>query len=371
MLNFLGYLAVQILRGINIFFRPLSLRDKVTIISRQANEPTLDIQLLRDCLESRDVDVVVMAKTMEKTFVGMLTYAVHQLKQMYHIATSKVIIVDGYCLLVSILPKKQNQKVIQMWHALGAIKKFGWQSTDNPDGHSRKFAEIVNMHGNYDYVLAPSRTTGDFFAEAFRIPMDKLAFYGLPRIDFIREDDLDTKQNMVSHYPEIESKENVLYVPTFRKNAVLHLEQFVNGFDFAQYNLIIKKHFLDKGDYSWAEKQGAIVDTRFTSLEWLRICRKVITDYSAIAFEAAILDRDIYIYQPDVNSYKTNVGLNVNLYHEAIGAYVCKNEEELFSAMHQPYSTEAVMAFREKYIEIDMENCTGKLCDFIMNFLTD
>ena len=46
---------------------------------------------------------------------------------MYYLATSKVCVLDGYCIPASILKHKKKLKIIQIWHASGAIKKFGYQ----------------------------------------------------------------------------------------------------------------------------------------------------------------------------------------------------------------------------------------------------
>lgn len=349
-----------------MFFRPLPLKEKVCIISRQADKPTLDIELLDQELKRQGAETVVLTKTLKKNLKGMLSYSFQMIRQMYHIATSKVIVVDGYCILVSVLPKKKNQQVVQMWHALGAIKKFGWQNVENPDGHGREVAEAMCMHRNYDYVLVPGAQTGKYFAEAFRTPEERVVFYGLPRIDFLRTVDEKQKKEMEERYPEIVSKINILYVPTFRKNAEVELERLVAQFDFAHFNLIIKKHFLDRGDYGWAKEAGAIVDESYSSIEWLRICDKVITDYSAMAFEAAILEKDLYIFQPDVAKYEQNVGLNVEMKQEAIADYVFCEERELLQSMKETYDREKVIAFRKKYIEIELESCTKRLSEFLL-----
>lgn len=364
-------IAVGALRCVNLVFRPLHLKNKVAIISRQSDVPTLDIQLLDDCLHRMDIPTVVLTKTMKKSAGGMVSYGVHLLRQMHALATCRVVVIDGYCISVSVLPKKQGQQVIQMWHALGAIKKFGWQNTERPDGHSRAVSEAMHMHENYDHVLAPSPVTGKFFAEAFRTPESCLVPMGLPRIDFLRTEDPEKRQAMAADYPAIDQKINVLYVPTFRKHAALELKRLMETFDFSRFNLIIKKHFLDQGDYTWARKAGAIVDEKYSSMEWLRVCEKVITDYSAIAFEAAILERELYIYQPDVSDYTENVGLNVDLSQEAIAPYVCRTEKELTEKLAQPYHKADVTAFREKYVAIDLDNCTQQLCDFIAGFLAE
>lgn len=371
MLKILIKFAVRVLQFMNLFFKPLSLKNKVTIVSRQSDEPTLDIKLLEKALKEQGVKVVVLTKTLNRNIKVITSYCLQIIIQMYHIATSKVVVIDSYCILISVLPKKKDQKVVQMWHALGAIKKFGWQNVDNPDGHSKDVAEALYMHRNYDYILAPSVITGEFFAEAFRAPKKNIVYYGLPRIDFICDDDNDTKKKIECAYADIKRKTNILYAPTFRKNSDLELEKLIFGFDFKKYNLIIKKHFLDKGDYSWAEEIGAIVDNKFSSIQWLHICDKIITDYSAIVFEAAILDKPIYIHQPDVDDYVDSVGINVDLCNEAIGEYVSRTESELFNNLNKTYDSNAVIAFRKKFIEIDTESCTQKLCDFLKSLLTE
>ncbi len=369
MLKYCVQFVVGLLRFVNVFFKPMKLKEKVAIISRQSDEPTLDIQLLCNELRKRKVEHVVLTKTLKGSISGMVAYGFHMVSQMYHLATSKVVVVDGYCILLSVLPKRENQQVIQMWHALGAIKKFGWQNTENPDGHGSQFSEIMQMHRNYDYVVAPSKITGEFFAEGFRTDKEKVVYFGLPRIDFICNKDEEKQREIESVYPKIKGKELVLYVPTFRKNATLELDLFVKEFDFARFNLVIKKHFLDKGDYSWAEQAGAIVDLKYSSMEWLRICDKVITDYSAMAFEAAVADKEIYIFQPDANEYEENVGLNVELEREEIGEYVCKSEVQLFEKLSEPYKKEKMVSFRDKYIEVKLDDCTAELCDFIQKLL--
>ena len=364
-------IAVGGLRFVNLFFRPLKLKNKVAIISRQSDTPTLDIRLLTERLEREHIPTVVLTKTMKKSVGGAISYGVHLLQQMKALATCRVVVIDGYCITVSVLPHKEGQQVIQMWHALGAIKKFGWQSADRPDGHSREVSEAMCMHRGYDYVLSPSAVTGKFFAEAFRQPESKLVAMGLPRIDFLRAKDEEKRAAMEADYPAITARPSVLYVPTFRKHAALELERLIENFDFSRFNLIIKQHFLDKGDYSWAREAGAIVDEKYSSMEWLRVAEKVVTDYSAIAFEAAILDRELYIYQPDVTDYSENVGLNVFLEQEAIGAYVCRSEKELADKLGEDYDLAAVRAFREKYVAVPLDDCTGQLCGFIAGLLAE
>ena len=72
------------------------------------------------------------------------------LTQMYHIATSKVVVLDGYCIAASVLNHKPDTKIVQMWHALGTIKKFGYQVLGTEEGSDPDVARIMRMHKNYD-----------------------------------------------------------------------------------------------------------------------------------------------------------------------------------------------------------------------------
>ena len=361
--------AVLVLRLIYLIFAPVRLRERVLILSRQSDTPGQDITLIADELARRGVSVTVMCRTVGHGFTGKLRYCGHILRQLPKLASSKLIVLDGYCVAVSVLPKKKGQVVVQIWHAMAAIKKFGWQNTEKPDGHSRALAEALCMHRGYDYVLAPSAVTGKAFAEAFRVPEDKLVKLCLPRVDALKAPADKTNRAIEDAYPSLRGRIPVLYVPTFRKNTALKLDTLVAGFDHEHFALIIKKHFLDENDYSWAISRGAIVDTAFSSADWLRCCRKVITDYSAICVEAAVLGKELYILQNDLRSYSDKVGLNVLLENEDIGHYVCRDEKKLFKLLAEPYDTQALYRFTQKFIEAPTDDCTGRLCGFLAGLL--
>ena len=91
------------------------------------------------------------------------------LKTMYHLSTSKVCVLDSYSLPVSILHHKKSLKVIQIWHSMGKIKQSGYQTLDKPSGRSSKMAKLLNMHKNYDIVVAGARAWNDAYCKSFGI----------------------------------------------------------------------------------------------------------------------------------------------------------------------------------------------------------
>ena len=111
---------------IKLFTTP---KDKVLMLSRQSNEANIDFIMLQDEIKKQypNIEVKIMCRKIPKKFLKKVSYYFYMIKTMYHLANSKVCIVDGYELQVSILKHKKELIIVQIWHALGAIKKFGKQ----------------------------------------------------------------------------------------------------------------------------------------------------------------------------------------------------------------------------------------------------
>ena len=129
--------------------------------------------------------LVVIAGLMERSAGGAFRFAGKLLLMLRRIAAARVVVVDAYCPAVSIPKKRQGQKVVQIWHAPEAIKKFSLQILDTPAGYAGDTAEILCMHRGYDYILCPADATRPFFEEAFGYPGDVFVKYGLPSLDRI------------------------------------------------------------------------------------------------------------------------------------------------------------------------------------------
>lgn len=52
------------------------------------------------------------------------------IRSVYHMATSKYIFVDTYVGALSAIRFKKQVTCVQLWHAAGAIKKFGWSDPE-------------------------------------------------------------------------------------------------------------------------------------------------------------------------------------------------------------------------------------------------
>lgn len=337
--------------------------EQVTILSRQSDSETLDISMLRHELENRGVKVNVLCRKLRFS----IPYFIYTLKQMRFIAGSKVAVVDSYCVPICIIRDKHDLKVVQIWHALSAIKMFGRQTIDNEEGYSHLVAEQLHMHENYDYIIAPSEVTATHFGKAFGYDRDHFVMAGLPRIDYILAVNGEKVREIKEVYGLNNGKKTILYVPTFRRTEKTDVASFTGAMDCGKYNLLVRLHPLD--DSPVPEGEGIIKADKFDSYDLLKAADMVVTDYSSFAVEASLLDKPLYIYAYDMEEYERKNGLNVRFADEAIGKYTYTDAVKLAAAMEEPYNLQAVRDFRNKYIEVDTHACTEGLADFVEELL--
>lgn len=292
---------------------------KVVLLSRQSNRPSRDFVRLANELRTLDPSIQIMqfCRTVPSALRGYPSYLWAMLPQLFHLGTARVAIVDGYSIAVSVLNHRSELTVIQMWHALGAIKKFGFQSVGRPDGRSEELSRIMHMHRNYDYVLCGGEGSVAVFAEAFGIDESSVLPIGLPRIDHLLElaggelQPSKRTRDFLKANPVVldPSKPRILYAPTNRQGNLSSVNAMVDHFNDEKYTLIIKPHTLHKHTL----RHGSAVDaTGVNVMDLLMYADVLVTDYSAVALEAYCVDKPVYFFVPDLEEYEARRGLNIN-----------------------------------------------------------
>ena len=243
MYKYLIRFNIFILNCIYIIFKILPTnKNKIFFLSRQSDRPSIDFRkLIGNLNENYDFKIVVMTKRVEKNIWDVLTKnVIYFFRQMYHLATSKVCVVDGYNITVSVLNHKNSLKIFQIWHSLGAIKKFGYQSliTDK----QKVIAKEMHMHKNYDYILSASTETTKNLKESFGYSNDKFIIGTLPRVDYLKEHSNINRDKIYQKYPNFKNKKVILYAPTFRPNNNYKIKDVIKKFSDKNYILILKLH---------------------------------------------------------------------------------------------------------------------------------
>lgn len=346
------------------FFKVIPIKKQIVMITRQSNNATLDFELLANYLKEKDsnINVVILAKKLGKSLSEKILYIFYMFKMMYYLATSKLCILDSYCIPVSILKHKKKLKVVQIWHASGAVKKFGYQILDKEEGSNSLIAKLMCMHKNYDYVIAPSEITANTFSKAFDVPKEKIVKIGLPRLEYIINSKYDKSKEIYERYPHLKNKKNIIYIPTFRKNSKINISEILNyRLDRDKYNLIISLHPLDKTEVP----DKYLLDKNYSSFDLIKIADYIITDYSVLSIEASILNKPIFLYLYDYKNYEEDRGLNINIDKE-LNSFTAKKFSDIMTKIkEEDYNMEQLSKYNSKYIEINPYTTIKDLGEFL------
>ena len=347
-------------------------QNKITIASRQSDRESQDIQMLKEELhrQAPNIKVVTLCRTFGGSIFHMLRYVPHFLRQLWHIGTSKAVVIDSYCMGVSVPKQRKNTVVLQMWHALGALKKFGLSiAGEKSEGRSSKVADAMNMHQNYTNILISSETCREAYKEAFGYDDESMIVGSLPRVDAITyiEYQKNTAQKIYNRFPELKDKKIIVYAPTFRKDKDISAEvlELNNAAAEKGFTLIVKKHPLMEIGKSENDKAAIFEAKGFSTLETMSIADYVICDYSAVVFEAALKGKPLFFYTFDFDEYEGSRSFYID-YKAEMPGFITGNPYELIDVIdNNQYDLDMVKNFADKYVTLQ-KDCTKNLVSWLL-----
>lgn len=230
----------------------------------------------------------------------------------YDLGRSKYLFVDDYYYPFYNITIREEATVVQLWHAAGAFKKFGHSAIGHKDSLPEEFE--TRAHQNYSYVIASSDSVKAQYAEAFQMDKVNVLPLGLPRLWKLFDADYKAfnQRRFKEEYPSFKNKKILLYAPTFRGNTEqrselkvpLHLKALRNSLG-EEYVLLIKLHpHIDAISLDISEAEGFAFDVSNQNIMDLMLLADVlITDYSSVITEFALLEKPIIFYAYDLASY--------------------------------------------------------------------
>lgn len=291
-------------------------------------------------------------------------------------AQAKFIIIDDYTKLVYPLTMRKGAHLIQVWHSTGAFKRMGFARM----GRSGSTVRTSLTHRNYTDVIVSSPFVVKDFALAFGIDEKCIHPVGVPRTDVFFDERY--KKNIIkkikSTYPVLNHKKLILFAPTFRGNTrddAYYPEEFIDIKSLYEhfhneYILGIKLHPFIKKKIK-AEKKYAdfildLSDNREIN-DLLFITDILVTDYSSVIFEYALLRKKAVFYAPDLEDYVRDRDFFYN-YDEYIYGAFAQNKEELINAIDNANIDEDKLSqFTEKFLS----SCDGKSTDRFINLIME
>lgn len=258
----------------------------------------------------------------------------------YHLASARFVFLNDNFMPLGKLHFSEKAVVTQLWHAEGAFKKFGLD-IDQPDE-----VRALEKAGNskLTYVVCSSEGVAPIYANAFGVSDYKVLPLGSARSDYFFKDinverlraDFDRK------YPQCKGKKLALYAPTFRDNSADDSRIMAN-FDAAAFNerfgeeyaLLVRLH---PQVHSETEIEGAVDMCDYeNTLELMKLCDLLITDYSSICMDFAIQNKPVYFYAFDLERYEKDRAFYFD-YESYVPGPVAKDFQTLLNLLNSNVS---------------------------------
>jgi len=325
-----------------------------------------NLAAIRDELESRGrvARVVTLVHDPRPGLLGRLRAAAQAIEAGFWLATARVFVIDSHYVPVYVIRPRRGTTIAQTWHASGAIKRIGYSVLDKPFGADRTLASLVRLHANYTLCLAASRRAALQFVEAFRQPVELFVTrIGLPSTDLLFGERAERARERVRvRYAIPSDRRVVLYAPTFRGESMivarhpqeLDLRLMAQGLG-EDHVLLLRLHpaVRSRPRVDRAARSFVIdVSDHGEVNELLLVADLLVTDYSSIAFDFALLGRPIAFFAPDHEAYERERGFYFD-YRSGVPGPVFETTAELVAYLRAGlFDTERVRRFAAEWFEV-------------------
>jgi Putative glycosyl/glycerophosphate transferases involved in teichoic acid biosynthesis TagF/TagB/EpsJ/RodC len=299
---------------------------------------------------------------------------------LWEIATAKYVVLSEASRVISCIRLRPETKVLQLWHACGAFKRFGLSTAKLKFGGDYKENEKYPYYKNLDLVTVSSPEVAWAYSEAMNIPLESniIQATGISRTDVFFNEDFkaEAKKRIEAILPKGDKRKWLLWAPTFRGNTNaasapeypdLEAMKEAIGDD---YILLIKHHPfvknlpeipVDVQDFAFDVSDSCDISDLICS------CDMCISDYSSLVFEYSLMERPMIFFATDKEDYEDWRGFYYS-YEELTSGPIVTNTDDLIEAikeMTNNFYPSEVIAFREKF----MSACDGKATERIMSYL--
>ncbi|MGO2083620.1 CDP-glycerol glycerophosphotransferase family protein [Vagococcus sp.] len=224
------------------------------------------------------------------------------------IQASEWCLCDNYFAFLGSLRKPKALKIVQLWHATGAIKTFGLEDQAVKNRTQSDQKRFKRVYASFDYVVVASEAMAAVFKRSYNMTQEQIWPLGFSRTDdLVRQRDLQLKPK---------KKKRLLYLPTYREYELaaypldIALLQEELG---EEYELWIKEHPHSQWPRPKTSTSAFLtyVSSEKGADELLLEADVLITDYSSVAFDYSLVKPQgrLLFYWFDEKRYRSQPGL--------------------------------------------------------------
>ncbi len=335
---------------------------------------------IAEALQKRDGRIKIIWLTNDKTFLfpkGVKPITRNSFRAYYECATAKAWVFNTR--QGKLLEKRKGQIFLQTWHGGIALKKV---EMDAADKLTDSYISAAKYDGeSADGIIVDGKLNEELFETSFWLsPRCERLKIGQPRIDvLLNERDNQEIHKKVREKLEIQNGSFfVLYAPTFRRFGS------VRGYitDFS----MVKKAFEDRfgkvtiavrlhpnavslvNAYKNTFGDEIVNATSYPDAQELIIAADcVISDYSSIAYDFAIMRKPVFLLTKDTEDYKQERGVYDVFYDQP---FVMNNSEEMLAAEIRSFSYDDMIQridrFYAKYPTYNRGDASERAVDWLI-----
>ena len=240
----------------------------------------------------------------------------------------------------------------------------------------------------YSYLLSPSDFCTEKLTSCFNLkennPNCKIIQEGYPRNDFLSNYNENDVKNIKEklNINNIGNKKIILYAPTWRDNqhtsGVGYTYKVDVDFDLLreklekEYIILFRAHYLVANSFDFEKYKGFIYDvSNYESINDLYVIADLlITDYSSVFFDYAILKRPMIFYMYDLKEYKEDIhGFYIDL--EELPGDIVETEEDLLIEIDRVMKNfkfdDKYQKFHNKFNSMEDGNASKRVLEKILN----
>lgn len=109
-----------------------------------------------------------------------VSFVLHGIPQMMR---AKLMFCDNYYAFLGGLKHPRNCRIVQLWHANGAIKRFGFGDPKTALRSKTDQHRFQRVYNQFDDFVVASEAMGHVFEESYRVPASRIQLLGYPRSD--------------------------------------------------------------------------------------------------------------------------------------------------------------------------------------------
>lgn len=284
------------------------------------------------------------------------------IKFMKSYATADCVFICDYYLPAGSCKKRRETKVVQLWHACGALKKFGYDAEEDISSFYKG-----NSMKNCTLVTVSSKTCEAIYAGAFKVPKRAVRALGISRTDRYMSESYREAciKKFYKACPEAKGRKVILWAPTFRGNARMPRLEGYEALE-AMEKQLGKDYFLVRKLHPHLEGKCGVSNCSLMTEEIMAAADILITDYSSVLFDFMVFKKPVVLFAPDSKKYTKSRGFYLD--YDSIPAFHTKNAAELTQGVRAalsgklPVSKEAYDKFYRRY----MEQCDGRATERII-----